>query len=49
MCRRNKLVGSIFIAQGTGILLGCMIKSGFWCIMLAGILIAVGVMVLKQR
>lgn len=49
MCRRYLLYGGMLVAFGVGILVGHMIDS-FWCnLILAGVLIFLGLHVLKQK
>ena len=47
MCRKNKLLGSVLIGFGVGLLLGTVIGSGFWCCCLALGACVLGVVVIK--
>ncbi len=43
MCRRNQLCGSVLVAFGLGLLVGCWLESGFFCFMVGFGIICLGI------
>lgn len=48
MCRKNKLLGCAVAAFGLGLLLSCLLESGFFCCCLGLGLIVVGIVLAKK-
>ena len=49
MCRRTQLLGAVLIALGIGFLLSCLFGSGFFLILIGILLVAAGLLVMKQH